>query len=61
MFSRKAMFRKEKMLLEMRKEISKLENEIKHPKIANTKVYALRGLKIVLRTGQLIAPFVVTA
>ena len=61
MFSRKVMFRKEKMLLEMRKEISKLENEIKHPKIANTKVYALRGLKIVLRTGQLIAPFVVTA
>ena len=52
---------KKKMLLEMRKEISKLENEIKHSKIGNTKVYALRGLKIVLRTGQLIAPFVVTA
>ena len=52
---------KKKMLLEMRKEISKLENEIKHSKIGNTKVYALRGLKIVLRTGQLIAPFAVTA
>lgn len=52
---------KKKMLLEMRKEISKLENEIKHSKIGNTKVYALRGLKIVLRTGQLIAPFIVTA
>ena len=52
---------KKKMLLEMRKEIIKLENEIKHSKIGNTKVYALRGLKIVLRTGQLIAPFVVTA
>jgi len=52
---------KKKMLLEMRKEISKLENEIKRSKIGNTKVYALRGLKIVLKTGQLIAPFVVTA
>lgn len=52
---------KKKMLLEMQKEITKLEHEIKHSKIGNAKVYALRGLKIVLRTGQLIAPFAVTA
>ena len=51
---------KKKMLLEMQKEIKELENEIKYSKIGNAKIYALRGLKIVLRTGQLIAPFVVT-
>ena len=50
-----------KMLLEMQKEIIELENKIKYSKIGNAKIYALRGLKIVLRTGQLIAPFVVTA
>ena len=52
---------KKKMLLELKKEINKLENEIKYSKITNTKASALRGLKIALRTGQLIAPFVVTA
>ena len=57
----KQRLKKKKMLLEMRKEITKLENEIKHSKIGNAKVYALRGLKTALRTGQLIAPFTVTA
>ena len=52
---------KKKMLLEMQKEINRLENEIKHSKIGNAKVYALRGFKIVLRTIQLIAPYVVTS
>lgn len=52
---------KKKMLLEMKKEINELENEMRHSKINNAKIYALRGLKIVLRTGQLIAPFAVTA
>lgn len=52
---------KEKMLHEMRKEISKLENEIKYSKLENAKIYALRGLKIALKTGQLIAPYVLTA
>lgn len=51
---------KKKMLLEMQKEINRLENEIKHFKRENAKIYVLRKLKIVLRTVQLIAPFVVT-
>lgn len=50
-----------KMLLQMQKEINKLEHDIKYSKIGNAKIYALRGLKVVLRTGQLIAPFAVTA
>ena len=51
---------KKKMLLEMQKEINKLEKEIKYSKINNSKIYALRGLKIALRTGQLIAPYAIT-
>jgi len=57
----KERLKKKKMLLEMQKDINKLENEIKYSKIGNAKIYALRGLKIVLRTLQLIAPFAVTA
>ncbi len=53
--------KKKKMLIEMQKEIKKLEKEINHPTISNAKIYSLRGLKIMLRTGQLIAPFAVTA
>lgn len=49
------------MLLQMKKEINELEEQIKYSKINNPKNYMLRGLKIMLRTGQLIAPFVVTA
>ena len=49
---------KEKKLLYLKKEIKELESQIKY---GNAKIYALRGLKILLRTGQLIAPFAVTA
>ncbi len=57
----KQRLKKKKMLLQIQKEINKLENEIKHSKISNAKIYALRGLKMALRTGQLIAPYAVTA
>ena len=52
---------KKKMLLQMEKEIQQLEFDIHHSKTANLKVHALRGLKISLRAGQLIAPYVLTA
>lgn len=59
--SNKQTRQKKKMLLEMKKEINKLENEIKYRKLTNIEIYALRSMKIMLRTGQLIAPFAVTA
>ena len=45
----------------MEKEIQQLEFYINHSKVANLKVNMLRGLKISLRAGQLIAPYVLTA
>lgn len=50
-----------KMLLQMQNEIKQLEFEIKHAKAENFKINMLKGLKISLRFGQLIAPFAVTA
>lgn len=52
---------KKKMLLQMQKEIHKLEMEIKYSKITNAKIVALKGMKIILRTAQLIAPYAVAA
>lgn len=51
---------KKKLLLQMEKEIKELEMQIKHSRITNVKINTLKTLKISLRAGQLIAPFVVT-
>ena len=51
---------KEKMLTQFKKDIQQLEEDIKNSKTANRKIHALRGLKITLRTLQLIAPYVLT-
>lgn len=59
--SQEQCLKNKKLLLQMKKEIDELEEKIKYSKIDNTKIYMLKGLKIMLRTGQLIAPFVVTA
>ena len=53
--------KKKKMILEIKKEIQKLEYDIKHAKISNLKINMLRGLKISLRVGQLISPYIVSA
>ena len=53
--------KKRKMLLEIEKEIGQLEFNINHPKIANLKINTLRKLKTLLCTGQLIAPYILTA
>lgn len=52
---------KKSILLKMEKEIKKLEFELNHSDIANTKIHLLRALKTSLRFGQLIAPYVATA
>ncbi len=52
---------KKKMLLQMENEIKKLEMQIKHSKFTNAKINALKNLKISLRFGQLIAPYIVAA
>ena len=57
----KQRLKQKKLLLQMEKEIRELQMDIKHSKISNAKINALRALKISLRFGQLIAPFVVTA
>ena len=53
--------KQKKMLIQMEKEIHELEFDMKHSKISNLKVNMLRGLKISLRAGQLVAPYVLTA
>lgn len=53
--------RKKEMLLQMEKEIKQLEFYIHHSKIPNLKIHILRGLKTALRTGQLVAPYILTA
>lgn len=52
---------KKKMLLKMKKEIKKLENEIKYHNVYNIRIYTLKGIKIILRKGQLVAPYIMTA
>ena len=52
---------KKKLLLQMENEINELEKKLKHPKRENTKIAALKSLKISLRFGQLIAPYAVVA
>lgn len=53
--------KQKKLLLQLEKEISKLEYEINHSKISNLKIHMLRALKKSLCTGRLIAPYVLTA
>lgn len=50
-----------RLLLQMKKDIVKLENEIKFSRISNLKIKSVRNLKISLRAMQLIAPYVLTA
>lgn len=52
-------FGKEKLLLQMQKEIRTLEFEIKHPNLA--KISIIRNLKISARVLQRFAPYVLTA
>ena len=52
---------KKKMLLSLEKEIKQLEFDLKHTTIANTRIKTLRDLKILLKFGQLIAPYTLTA
>ena len=49
------------MMEKMEKEVHKLENDLKNSGDANKKIKLLRSLKISLRFGQLIAPYVLTA
>lgn len=57
----KQRLKKEKMLLQLRKEIKTLEFDITHQRLTNAKIEAIKNLKIGARTLQLIAPYVLTA
>lgn len=52
---------KKKMLLQMKKELETLENELKYSKLVNLKISTVKNLKISLRFMQRIAPYVLTA
>lgn len=53
--------KKEKMLLQLQKEIESIEYDIQHSKINNAKIETIRNLKIGARALQLVAPYVLTA
>lgn len=50
-----------KLLIQMKQEIDSLESEIKHSSLVNTRIKAIRNLKITARALQLVAPYMVTA
>lgn len=52
---------KQKMIANLEKEIKKLEFTIKHEKLVNKKIEALKYLKYCLKTLQLLAPYAMTA
>lgn len=61
LLSEKQQLKRKQMLLKMEKEMEELKNDIKISKKANLKNNMIRRLKISLRTGQLIAPYALTA
>lgn len=50
-----------KILLQLQKEINELERKVKNYKINHIKIKTLRGLKYLLETGRLIAPYIIAA
>lgn len=61
LLSEKQKLKRKEMLLKMKNEIEELKLDINNSKKANLKNNMIRKLKISLRTGQLIAPYVLTA
>ena len=57
----KQSLKKKKMLLQMKKEIETLENELKYSKVVNLKISTVKNLKISLRFMQRITPYVLSA
>ena len=57
----KQSLKKKKMLLQMKKEIETLENELKYSKLVNLKISTVKNLKISLRFMQRITPYVLSA
>ncbi len=57
----KQSLKKKKMLLQMKKEIEMLENELKYSKLVNLKISTVKNLKISLRFMQRITPYVLSA
>lgn len=51
----------QKLLHELKKEIEKLEKDIKNIRLINLKIEAIKNLKITLRFIQRIAPYIITA
>lgn len=60
-FQKKKKNYQKKILLKMKKEIEILEFEIRHSKLINAKITAIRNLKISLRALQKVAPYALTA
>lgn len=53
--------KQKKLLLKLEKEIKEIEVRIKHLKIEKAKANAIRSLKISLKCGQLITPYVIAS
>lgn len=52
------LLKKKKLLLEMKKEINKLETQLKYIKLINLKIKAIKNLKISLKVSQAAAPYI---
>ena len=52
---------KQRLLLQMKKEVESLEKQIKYSRLTNLKISSVKNLKITARALQLVAPYVLTA